>query len=59
MVFDEADALRAAIDAMVDGELIVAFYEKHQPLMALLESLGARPVLGLPSAPGPAVELSP
>ena len=43
LVEDEAWALRAAIDTMEDGEVVVAFYEHLDKIREVLEERGATP----------------
>ncbi|HEV7798406.1 MAG TPA: cyanophycin synthetase, partial [Pyrinomonadaceae bacterium] len=47
VVMDETEALRAAVKRMKKGELVVVFYEKLEPLRALLEELSAEPALNI------------
>ncbi|MBX5436588.1 MAG: cyanophycin synthetase, partial [Alicyclobacillaceae bacterium] len=44
VIFSETDAVRQAVAAMDAGDIVVAFYEKLEPLDALIRSLGGRPV---------------
>jgi cyanophycin synthetase len=44
IVLDEVEALRSEIEAMHDGQVIVVFYDQLEPVMNVLESVGAMPV---------------
>jgi cyanophycin synthetase len=44
IVLDEIEALRSAIEKMQDGQVIVFFYDQLEPVMRLLNSIGAKPV---------------
>jgi cyanophycin synthetase len=41
VIYNECDALEAAIQEMTPGELVVIFFEKHKPICNLLEKWGA------------------
>jgi cyanophycin synthetase len=44
IVLDEITALRAEIADLQDGQVIVVFYDELEPVMKLLEDVGATPV---------------
>jgi tRNA A58 N-methylase Trm61 len=43
-VLDESEALQHAVKTMEDGEVVVVFYEKLEPLRRVLEKYSAQPV---------------
>jgi cyanophycin synthetase len=53
-VLDECEAVRAALDAMADGEVVVVFYDSHDAVMDVLRGYGAEPAVEVPE---PAAEL--
>ncbi len=48
IVLDEIAALRTALDESAHGGIIVVFYEKVDPVLALLHEFGARSVTDIP-----------
>jgi cyanophycin synthetase len=44
IVLDEVEALRAELREMQEGQVVVIFYDKLEPVLAALEEYGARPV---------------
>ncbi|HWQ32084.1 MAG TPA: cyanophycin synthetase [Blastocatellia bacterium] len=48
IVMKETEALRAALDEITPGEIIVVFYEKLDPVLALLREYGAVPAADVP-----------
>jgi hypothetical protein len=48
-VLDEITALETAISEIEPGAIVVFFYEKLEPALALLDQLGARPAQSIPS----------
>ncbi len=44
IVLDEVEALRAEVEEMQEGQVVVIFYDKLEPVLELLEERGARPV---------------
>ena len=51
MVLDEIEALRTAVGQMIQGEVIVLFYEKLLPIQQALQEMAAQPVMSLPPLP--------
>jgi len=49
VLLDEVVALRTAIDEIKPGDVVVIFYEKLDPALALLKQLGATPAQSVPS----------
>jgi len=47
VVLDEREALLAALSEVKDGEVIVVFYEKLEPVLEVLKQFGAVPVTGI------------
>lgn len=47
-VLDEREAVRAALEAMADGEVVVVFHDDYDGVMAVLRAYGAVPAAGLP-----------
>jgi cyanophycin synthetase len=47
VVLDEREALLAALSEVKDGEVIVVFYEKLEPILEVLKQFGAVPVTGV------------
>ncbi len=45
VIENELDAMKAALSGMQEGDLIVVFYEKMEPLLHFLDSIGAQSVL--------------
>ena len=54
IVLDEVEALREELRALEDGQVVVIFYDKLEPVLRLLEDAGARPVAALEPAGQPA-----
>jgi cyanophycin synthetase len=54
VVLDEVEALRSEIEKMREGQVVVVFYDKLEPVLKLLEEWGATPVstIGEPSFAG-------
>ena len=50
IVLDEIEALRSEIEGMQHGQVIVVFYDNLEPVMNLLESVGAMPVSAIDEA---------
>ncbi|MCI0387183.1 MAG: cyanophycin synthetase [Acidobacteria bacterium] len=48
IVLDEIAALRTAIHEIKQGDVVVIFYEKLDPALAMLKQLGARPAQSVP-----------
>jgi len=46
VVLDEREALLTALSETKDGEVIVVFYEKLEPILEVLKQFGAVPVMG-------------
>ncbi|HEV2861109.1 MAG TPA: cyanophycin synthetase [Pyrinomonadaceae bacterium] len=44
VVLDEVEALRAELEALEEGQVVVIFYDKLEPVLAVLEERGAVPV---------------
>jgi cyanophycin synthetase len=44
VVLDEIEALREELCAMEDGQVVVIFYDRLEPVLAVLEERGAVPV---------------
>lgn len=53
IVLDEVEALRQAVREMRDGEVIVIFYDKLEPVLRVLEEYEARPTMRLRDLPLP------
>ncbi|MFN7945320.1 MAG: cyanophycin synthetase [Blastocatellia bacterium] len=51
IVLSEVAALRTALDQSAPGEVIVIFYEKLDPVLALLGEFDAQPVQAIPPLP--------
>ena len=54
VVLDEIEALREELHGMEEGQVVVIFYDKLEPVLQLLEDEGARPVSLLDEAQLPA-----
>jgi cyanophycin synthetase len=48
VMFDEIAAMRAAIEEIEPGDVVVIFYEKLDPALSLLEQFGAKPAQSVP-----------
>jgi cyanophycin synthetase len=44
IVLDEVDALSRELETLREGQVVVVFYDKLEPVMKLLKSVGALPV---------------
>jgi cyanophycin synthetase len=44
IVLDEIEALRSEIEGMSDGQVVIVFYDKLEPVLELLDEAGAQPV---------------
>jgi cyanophycin synthetase len=44
IVLDEIEALRSEVEGMEDGQVVVLFYDQIEPVLGVLEELGAVPV---------------
>jgi cyanophycin synthetase len=50
VVLDEVEALRAEVEEMCGGQAVVIFYDKLEPVLAVLEEYGAAPVEAIEGA---------
>jgi cyanophycin synthetase len=50
VVLDEVEALRTEIREMCDGQVVVIFYDKLEPVLPVLEEYRAAPVEAIESA---------
>jgi hypothetical protein len=47
VVLDERAALRMEIERIRDGEIIIVFYDKFEPLLEVLKEYGAVPAMAV------------
>jgi len=48
VIFDEIAAMRAAIEEIEPGDVVVIFYEELDPALSLLKQFGAKPAQSAP-----------